>query len=179
MKNLSVKKLVLTALMLALLIAVQQFRILNQFITGPLVNAILIVTAVWVGLIPGLIVAIISPVFALFIPPVAPIMQVLPHLVPVIALGNATLVVLAYIFRKKNMVLGLAIASALKAFLLWVGVVHFVIPVFGHIVPEAMQPALTYVLPAMFSYNQLITAIMGSYIVLLIRARLDKALKPN
>jgi len=168
----SVKKLVITALLLALVVVVQQLRWLHpQLITGPLVNAVLMVAAVWVGLYSGLAIAVLSPVFAFIFPPSPPLIQIMP----VIMVGNAALVFCTYFLRNKNLAFGLLLGSAMKAILLWVGVVYFVIPVFGRGLPEPVQAALS----GMFSYNQFITAIIGSIIVLSLKTRLDKAIKSN
>ena len=177
MKKFSVKSLVATALLWALLIGVQQFRGISQFITGPLVNAILIVAAIWVGKYSGLAIAFLSPLFALLIMP-GPLMQALPMLVPIIGLGNAALVMCAYFFKKKSLPVfgaGLLLGSVLKALILWVGVVFFVFPIFGADVPPPMIAAGT----AMFSWNQLITAAIGSAIVLIIYPVLNKALRTS
>ena len=169
MKNLTVKNLVVTALLLALVVVVQQLRWLHpQLVAGPLVNAILIVAAVWVGLYSGLAIAILSPVFAFVFPPSPPLIQIMP----VIMIGNAALVACAYFLKNKNLAFGLLSGAVLKAVLLWLGVVHLVIPVFGSGLPE---PAVT-ALSAMFSYNQFITAVIGSVIVLSLKTRLDKSI---
>ena len=179
MKNISVKKIVITGLLLGLAIAAQQFRWINpqlgQLITGSLVNAVLIVAAIWAGWKSGLIIAILSPVFAWLITPGA-VMQVLPQLVIVIAAGNAVLVMCAWVFRKKNFgffSLGLALGSALKAGLIWGGMLLLISPfLFGNNVPPPMQAALT----GFWSINQWVTPIIGSFIVLLLRPTLNKAI---
>jgi len=180
MNKFSVKKLVLTGLLLGLVIAAQQFRWVNpqigQFITGSLVNAILIIAAVWAGLSSGLIIGILSPVFAWLITP-GPVMQMLPQLVLVIALGNIAIVVLAWLFRDKNIGffgVGLALGSALKAALIWGGMLLLISPfMFGDNVPAPMQESLT----GFWSINQWVTPFVGSVFVLLIRPALNKALK--
>jgi len=176
MKKLSVKKLVTTALLLALLIAVQQFRWIQQFfvgqyISGTLINAILIVAAVWVGLIPGIAIGILSPLFALLITP-GPMMQALPQLVPVIMLGNTAIVVCSWVLRRNHLISGMALGSLVKAAIIWGGVSLLVVPLFGSGLPEPMRITVT----TTWTFNQLITAFLGSYLVLLIRGRLDKAI---
>lgn len=168
MKNSSAKKIATTALFLALLIAVQQFKAI-QFITGPLVNAILIITAVWIGLYSGLVIAVLSPIFAAIITPALP-MQLLPQMIPVIMAGNAIIVIAAYIFRNKSLKLGLIVGAVTKALLLWAGVSLLVIPMFG----SGLNSADVKMLTAIFSYMQLITALAGSVIALLILPRLKK-----
>jgi hypothetical protein len=90
-----------TAILLALCLVVQQFKTLSQFITGPLVNVILIIAALAVGLWSGLIIAVLSPVIAFFIAP-SPVMKLVPQLMIMIMLGNSLIVLLAWLFREKS-----------------------------------------------------------------------------
>ena len=177
MNKKDVQKLVLTALLLGLAIAAQQLRFLHpQFITGPLINAVLIAAAIWGGLKSGLTIAIISPLLAILTAP-NPYIAGFLYLIPMIALGNAALVVCAYAFRNKNLAtfgVGLVIGSALKAAILWVGVIHLLVPFFGQGLPEMIR---NVVFPGMFSWSQLLTALAGSIIILLIRPRIDKAIE--
>jgi len=180
MNKFSVKKLVLTGLLLGLVIAAQQFRWVNpqigQMITGSLVNVILIVAAVWVGLSSGLFIAVLSPIFAWLITP-GPVMQMLPQLVIVIAAGNIALVVIAWLFRNKNFGffgVGLALGSAAKAALIWGGMLLLISPMlFGANVPAPMQASLT----GFWTIAQWVTPFIGSFIVLLLRPVLNKAIK--
>lgn len=172
MNKISVQMLTRSALLLALCVAVQQFKGLSQFITGPLVNAILIIAVLYIGLWSGLAIAVLSPLFALLINP-APIMQLVPQMAVVIAVGNAVIVLGTYLFKNKNLIAGLVVGSVLKAASLWVGISMIVIPVFGQALKAPQKAALT----AMFSYNQLITAILGSVIAYLIWLRLSKTVK--
>ena len=87
----SLKTLCRTAIFLALLIAVQFVtRSIGQYVTGSLVNLILIASGLMCGLWGGLAVAVLSPICAFFIG----IGPAFPQVVPAVALGNAVLVLL-------------------------------------------------------------------------------------
>jgi len=176
MNKSEIQRLVLTAILLGLVIAAQQLRFLHpQFVTGPLVNAVLIAAAIWGGLKSGLTIAIISPLLAIMTAP-NPALQGFFPLIPTIAIGNAALVVCAYAFRNRNLAtfgVGLVIGSVLKWLILWIGVLHIVVPLFGQGLPDMV---VNVALPAMFSWSQLLTALAGSIIILLIRSRIDKAI---
>lgn len=154
-KNIRVITTVGTALALCLL--AQIFKSI-QFVTGPLVNTILIITGLYVGMIPGVIVAILSPVMAYIFAP-SPVMQALPQMIPVIMLGNSVIVVIACIFKKK-LILGLTVAAGAKALIMWLLSSFVVIPLFA----GALKPAMVEAIRVAFSLNQLITSIIGAII---------------
>jgi len=75
-------------------------------------------------------------------------------LIPFIALGNAVLVILFFWLKSRNNILGILIASAVK-FLVLVSAVNLLVQV-----PSAIAQ--------MMSFPQLITALTGGFIALLI-----------
>ena len=160
-----------TALLLALCVAVQQFQGLSQFFTGPLVNAILIIAGLAAGLWGGLAIAVLSPVLAYLIAP-QPILQNLPQMIIVIMIGNAVMVIAAYVFRNKYLPAGLVVGSIVKTGFLWLAVSYLVLPLFGQALPEKMKSALT----ATFSINQLYTALIGNVLAYLIWRIVKKAI---
>ncbi|NLO47493.1 MAG: ECF transporter S component [Clostridiales bacterium] len=158
-----------TAILLALCLVVQQFKTLSQFITGPLVNLILIIAALAVGLWSGVIIAVLSPVAAFLITP-SPVLRLVPQLIIMIMFGNVLIVLFTWLFREKKLWIGLAIGSVLKAGALTLSLHFIIFPFFGDVLKEPQRIALS----AMFSYNQLITAAIGSLICVLIWPRLKK-----
>ena len=165
-----------TAILLALTIAVQQFKTLNQFITGPLVNAFLILAVLAVGLWSGVAIAVLSPIAAVLINP-APIMQLVPQMMFVIAIGNLLLVIMVSLlknkFGKAGPITGMLLGAILKTGFLWLAVSYAVIPIWGAVLKDPQKIALT----AMFSYNQLITALIGSALSYIVWLRFSKALE--
>jgi TRAP-type C4-dicarboxylate transport system permease small subunit len=161
-----------TAILLALTILFQTLgRFIplgqaNQFIVGPLVNACLLVAAAFIGLGGGAVVSILSPFGAILTGAAIP----LPF-APIIAVGNFILVLLYVIFMKKQ-VLGIASGAVLKFLFLWGGVSLFINLMN---VPAKKAAALV----ASFSWPQLVTALAGGVIALIVIKALGRALKEN
>jgi hypothetical protein len=167
-----------TALMLALLVAVQGATagLGNQFVTGSCVNLILAVTALVVGAWGGAVVATISP-FLAFLFGIGPkFIQLLPG----IAAGNLVLVlVLSLVIRGSNVplwrrCLGWLAAAAAKFAVLYLVMVQFLVPtlVDGGVIPGKASAVLS----AQFSWPQLITALIGGGVAVLLAPTLRKAL---
>lgn len=139
-----------TAILLAIALVFQMGGF-PQFITGPLVNTVLYLAAMIVGWQGGIMIGIFTPVIAamrgILPPPLTPI-------IPFIALGNAVLVILFFWLKSKNKIAGIIIASSVK-FLLLVSAVKLLVRV---------PPAIAQ----MMSFPQLITALAGGFIALLI-----------
>jgi len=158
-----------TAVLLALVVGVQQLKTVSQFITGPVVNAILIIAVLSSGLFSGLAISVLSPVFALLINPM-PIMTIVPQMAVAIMLGHAVLALAVYVLKDTSLVIGLGVGALAKAGVLWAGVAYAVVPLFGQALSDNQRVMLT----AMFSYNQLITAAAGGAIAYLAWLKLRK-----
>lgn len=179
-----------TAVMLALLICLQWVgsmvpdQMTKQLITGTLVNCVLAVTVLMVGISSGLTVAVISPVCA-FIFGIAPnFITVLP-----IMMANSCYVALLYLIvgeeRKFGwrQPVGLAAAALVKFGVLYLLVVKVICGMasgallgkkIGDIV--VLAPPMLKMLPTMFAWPQLVTAVSGGIIALAIIPVLRKAL---
>lgn len=170
-----------TAVMLALLVALQAAtKGLSQFVTGSCVNTVLAITVLLAGLSSGITVAVISPVMA-FLLGIAP--QVLT--VPAIMVGNTLFVVALYLIAGKNhrniprQVAGWIGAAAAKFAAMYAIVVWLICGVLSQklIAAGTMKPPMLRKLPEMFGLPQLITALIGGAIALLLVPTLRKALK--
>ena len=174
-----------TAMMLALLVALQALtKPLGQLVTGSVVNAVLALTVLVVGLGSGITVALISPVCA-FLLGIAPnFVTVLP-----IMLGNTCFVVLLkWICTKTGrpfwrQPVGLLAAATVKFGVLYLLVVKIICGAasgalmgqkLGSIV--VLAPPMLKMLPAMFTWPQLFTALIGGAVALIIAPLLNKAL---
>jgi len=159
-----VRWLTRTAVLLALTLAVQSLG-LPQWFTGPLVNAFLLLASLVSGIGSGVLVGLLTPWIALLRgilpPPLAP-------MVPFIMLGNALLVIIFSLVRRKKEVLWLSIVAlvlaALGKYLLLSQAVRYLVEVPPR-VTQAMQ------------VPQLLTALGGGAIALSIERVLKKALK--
>ncbi|MCH4172385.1 MAG: ECF transporter S component [Lactobacillus sp.] len=167
MKETPAKWITKTAIFLAILIAFQAVTAPLQMtlITGSLVNLTLIMTVILAGLSSGITVAAISPIMA-FMLGIGP--KLLP-LIPCIMVGNVVLVLIWYFVVMKlrlsdivKYVIATISAAVVKFIVLYLLVVQMMIPLLG--IP-AMQSKL---ISTMFSLPQLITALIGGVIAILL-----------
>ncbi|MEG2234596.1 MAG: hypothetical protein RRZ42_08185 [Oscillospiraceae bacterium] len=141
----------------------------SQLLTGTLVNCILIVFTVNTGVLSGILIGVLSSVMATILG-VGPI---IPLITPVIAAGNALLVI---IFRisgcntKLGGIPAVVFSSAAKCVFLWLTV-----PVVLSLIPDIV-PKQTAMLSIMFSWPQGVTAMLGGFLALTINRALSGAL---
>ena len=176
-----------TGVLLALLLALQWVTLgtkafAGQYITGSLVNCVLAVSALTAGLSSGLVIALLSPIFA-YLLGIAPQLVV----VPAIMAGNCALVLVLWavgrgdapMWRKAVAVVLAAVCKFVVLYLLVVEVIcgvgaGFLLgkQVFG--APVLLQPMIQ-ALPLTFSWPQLITALIGGTLGVLVSRILDRA----
>ena len=179
-----------TAVMLALLVSLQWVgsfipeQMTKQLVTGTMVNCALAVAVLMAGLSSGITVALISPVCA-FTFGIAPnFVTVLPIMV-----GNCCYVTILYFIIGKSRKFGwrqpaaLACASLVKFSVLYLLVVKVICGIasgallgkkIGEIV--VLAPPMLKMLPTMFAWPQLVTALAGGTIALVITPVIRKAL---
>ncbi|MBQ8833704.1 MAG: hypothetical protein IJ001_02105 [Oscillospiraceae bacterium] len=168
-----------TAIMLALLVTLQALtKGFGQFVTGSCVNAVLAVSVLVGGLWSGVTVALISPVLA-FLLGIAP--QILT--VPAIMVGNALFVVLLHVIAGKDAsvakrVTAWLVAAVVKFAALYAIVVLLICGVLseGLLASGVMKAPMLTALPATFSWPQLVTALIGGGIAMVIVPVIRKAL---
>ena len=80
------KQITVTAIMLAICLVSQFFKNLSIYITGPIINAALILTVLYAGMACGIILSIITPVTSFFITG-SPVMAAIPAMFPCIMIG--------------------------------------------------------------------------------------------
>ena len=166
-----------TAVMLALLVTLQwATKPLGQLITGSCVNTVLAVTVLMSGMGSGIIVALTSPVMAY-------LLGVAPNLatVPAIMVGNALFVIVwkwvdgKALWRRIAAWLTAAVAkfTVLYALVVWVicGVAADALLAQG-----ILKAPMLKMLPASFGMSQLITALIGGVVAILLVPLLKKAL---
>lgn len=147
----------------------------GSYITDSCVNCILVTTALITGLWSGAAVAVLAPFCAFFLGVGPRPLQV----VPAIALGNAVLVVMTLaLLQKENLskvkiAVFTILAAASKFIVLYLAVIQVLIPVMGPALPAKQAEALS----ALFSWPQLLTALIGTALGLLITKVYRKARK--
>lgn len=174
-----------TAVMLALLITLQALtKPLGQLVTGSCVNAVLAIAVLLIGMSSGITVAVISPVCAYLLGIAPNFVTVLP-----IMIGNVCFVVLLRLIAGKShkpvwkQPVALISAASVKFGVLYLLVVKVICGVasgallgkkLGDIV--VLAPPMLKLLPTMFAWPQLFTALIGGAVALLIAPVLRKAL---
>ena len=169
-----------TAIMLALLVTLQAVtKPAGQLVTGSCVNVVLAVAALVGGLGSGLTIALISPVLA-FLLGIAP--QILT--VPAIMVGNSVYVVLLSLLADKTgknileQIIAWIVSAVAKFAALYAIVVGLICGVLSEnlLASGALKAPMLKALPATFSWPQLITALIGGAVALIIVPVLRKAL---
>lgn len=162
-----------TALFIALLVGLQAVTApLSQFVTGSIVNLLLILAVMTCGYMSGIAVAVVSPIMAKLVG-IGPLWG----LIPFVALGNIVLVLLWRSIGERGKehkialyIVTLIVAAVAKFLVLYIGVTKIAAPViFG--LPAASP---IYV---MFSFPQLVTAAIGGVLAILILPTLQKAIQ--
>ncbi|MBR5348722.1 MAG: ECF transporter S component [Lachnospiraceae bacterium] len=95
------REIAFTALLLAVCLVSQLFKNMSVYITGPVINACLVLAVFAVNLPCALCLSIITPVTAFLITG-APVMSAVPVLIPLIMLGNCVLVVCVFLLMKRD-----------------------------------------------------------------------------
>ena len=190
MKN-KIRWITETAVMLALLICLQWVgsfvpdQMTKQLITGSLVNCVLAVTVLVAGMGSGITVALISPICAF-------LFGIAPNFVTVapIMVGNVCYVVLLRLIIGKSLKplwkqpVALVSAAVVKFGVLYLLVVRLICGIasnallgkkFGEVV--VLAPPMLKMLPTMFAWPQLATALIGGTLALLVVPVIRKALK--
>jgi hypothetical protein len=174
-----------TAVMLSLLVTLQAItKPLGQLVTGSCVNAMLAIAVLLSGMSSGITIALVSPVCA-FLLGIAPnFVTVLPIMV-----GNVCYVILLRLISGKScrpvwrQPAALVTAAGIKFGVLYLLVVKVICGIasgallgrkLGNIV--VLAPPMVKMLPTMFAWPQLFTALIGGAIALLSLPLLRKAL---
>lgn len=170
-----------TALLLAMLIVLQTAtKSFGQIVTGSCVNAVLAIAALVAGLGSGVVIALVSPVLA-YLLGIAP--QAVT--VPAIMVGNTVFVVLLRLIAgTDSKALGRQLAAWIVAALakfavLYLLVVQIICGIASAplLASGTLKEPMLNVLPAMFAWPQLITALIGGAVALAIVPALRKALR--
>lgn len=125
----------------------------QQFIAGPIVNAVLFISTVVLGAGAGALIAFLPSMISVFTGLLP--LPLLP-MVPYIIMGNVILVLIFGSLRKKNFWLGVLSASVLKFIFLFLAS-SFIVNLF---IKESLPPKII----AMMAWPQLITALAGGII---------------
>lgn len=167
LKPFSIRWLTRTAILLAITLAFQMLGF-PQMVTGPAVNAMLLLSGSYVGVLGAVIIGILTPLIAflrgILAPPLAP-------MIPFIMVGNALLII-SYVISREKMGKGYAgsgiglVVGAIVKFLVLSSAVIFIVSVPAP-VAKAMQ------------IPQLYTAILGGVVAIVVEKVINAAIGQN
>ncbi|NLJ41709.1 MAG: ECF transporter S component [Clostridiales bacterium] len=170
------KFLARTAVLLGLTVLFQSLRQIVPmppsiaiYIVGSLVNLSLIIAAIFAGWEGGTIISIIAPLIAFL---QGHIRGDMPFLAVAIAIGNISIVVTVYLLYKKNKFLAIGAGALVKFIVLYLSIIRLVLPVIYPNIPDQIKAVLS----VNYSWIQLVTALIGGILALLVVPVLDKAL---
>lgn len=179
--KISTKKLVQTALLLALCVASQFLKsggmLFVIFVTGAIINACIILCDLTCGLWCAALLSVVTPITAFFIAP-SPVTAAIPAVIPCIMIGNFLIVPFLHVLYRQTgnlwgLVIGMFFGCIAKAAFMGVSISLFLLPTF---LPEKLMPKLT-TFQITFSVVQLAAAAMGCIYAYIIWAPLRKYLK--
>ncbi len=184
--KLSTKQITQTALLLTICILSQFLKNTSVYITGAIINAVLVIVLLTVKLSAALFISIITPITSFFITG-SPIMAAIPLMFPVIMIGNMLLVCVIWIIvknKKQNnyLYIGMFLGSAIKALFLWIMTSFVLFPFMGdnlksYIPKPELYQAVLKTAKVTFSITQFVTAILGCVLAIIIMIPLKKYLK--
>ncbi len=165
------QKITRTALIIAILFVIQYFKNISAYISGPIVNVILLTATFYIGLPSGILLSIIAPVSSYFIAggnAMSVIMTATSFTaLPVIIIGNIIFIILSYlIFNNKRLmylIFGLISGSLAKWLFMWLSADFILKPLFSENFGEKIA-----VLGKVFGTLQLYAAAFGSMVFYLI-----------
>ena len=168
--NEKTRKLVRAAILLAICVASQFLKNTSVFITGPIVNLVLILAAVYCGPFWACAISVIAPLTSMLITG-SPIMKALPIIVPCIMAGNLILVIGVLVFKKLmggigGIAVGCLVGSIVKFLFMKLVIVNTVLRFQG---PASGLPEKALNAAAVtFSTPQLYTALIGSAVAVIL-----------
>lgn len=163
--KLTTKQITTTAILLALAIASQFFKNMSVYITGSIVNLILIMAVLFVGAGCASVIAILTPITSFMITG-SPIMAAMPVVIPAVMVGNEVLVLTIAFLKKRHLAVRTVAAAVVKAAVMGVLISLIIIPVLG---PGTSLPEKAlHTARVTFSLTQLITALIGGALACII-----------
>ncbi len=178
--NKKIKWVVETGIFIALLLILQTItKLLGTIVTGSAVNFVLVAATLMVSMSSGLIVAVASPFLALLLG----IVPLPIHFIPVVCLGNIAICLAYALILKRSVdksnsvkitlwIIAILLGAVAKFVVLYVGVNYIVMPIM-----TAVKNAPVKAPAAIFSTQQMITAVIGGVLALLIVPAVNRARK--
>ena len=155
------KRIAIQGAMLAIMLVFQTMKGISVFITGPIVNIVLITVTYYFGFSSGVLFSVIAPITSFFITP-NPILKAVPAIVVFIALGNIVLCLFINLLKNRNLVLNLFVASTLKGLFMTLSISLIIVSIATN--SGVLAPPLAAAAKTSFSVIQFATAYIASFI---------------
>ena len=181
-KPFGTRDIAIAGILLAICIISQIFKNLSIFITGPIINACIVLAVLMATLPCGLLLSVITPITA-YIIAASPIMSAVPLLIPFIMLGNIVLALATHfllkdrlnrsrrsLFTPGNMVMAVLCALA-KGLFMGLTISLWLLPTF--VPAESPLRGKMSVFQTTFSLYQFLTACIGFIYVFCVVAALQ------
>ena len=169
----NIQKLVRASLLLSICIVFQiigrNVPQINQFLVGPIINCVLILTVILCGRWLGMTVGILTPLLAFFVGQLA---TPLAPFIPFIIIGNLTYVFIFSLFQEGKLLkqsVGIVSASILKFAFLFLAATKLI-----YVFKLNFPAKITNVLAVSMGIPQLVTALLGGAFALIIINLLTK-----
>ncbi len=184
MKKDSTKKLALAGILLAIIIIMQLVKNVSAYISGPVINTVMIIAAIELGTWWGVGFSIIVPILSLVFAPASPMTMLSTATnfltIPIIIIGNILLVIAAkigsrLIDSKKGKIIfivSLVIGAVLKWLFMWGCGDLILLPIFGESLGK-----LSVVVTKVFSTLQLYSGLLSIILIVPVEAAMKKLLK--
>lgn len=165
--KITTKKIAEAGILFAIILIMQMIKNVSAFISGPIINAVLVIAALEIGIWWGVAFSVITPLTSILIAPASAMTMITQATygvnLPVIMIGNIIFVLFAYYGRKKGekeFIFGLILGAAVKWLFMW-GCADLIIkPLF-----EQNLGKLIVAVNKVFSTLQLYSGLLGAVII--------------
>ncbi len=165
--KITTKKIAEAGLLLAIILIMQTIKNISAFISGPVINAVLVIAALELGIWWGIGFSILTPLTSILIAPASAMTMITQATygvnLPVIMIGNIIFVLFAYYGRKKGekeFILGLILGAVVKWLFMWACADLIIKPLF-----EQNLGKLVAAVNKVFSTLQLYSGLLGAVII--------------
>ena len=161
------KKIAEAGLLFAIILVMQTIKNISAFISGPVINAVLVIAALELGIWWGVAFSVLTPLTSILIAPASP-MTAMTYAtygvnLPIIMIGNIIFVLFAYYGRKKGekeFFFGLILGAVIKWLFMWGSAELIIKPLF-----EQNLGKLMAAVNKVFSTLQLYSGLLGAIII--------------
>lgn len=182
MKKITTKQIVTGGALLAIMVLSMFLKNLSVYITGPIVNLVLIIATLSLGPVVGIILSVLAPVLS-FLITASPIIAGIPLIMPAIMVGNIIFCICTYFFNKRfnftfSLPVGLVVGSICKAAFMGAVIVKCLLPLMSNQikVPAEKLGGVVAKAQVTFGVTQLITALIASALAVIIWPLLKRAI---